>query len=171
MTFLRALVPALVLALGLAVPAQAATWKITFFDDANPAVPVGGGTFVPNVTTLDPNVWLVSAWTIEVNGVSYPQTLTTPPTFSVIDGTAFLGFALQASGGLLILASTPPNGATQFWATQDCGQDNCPTTASGTFTLAQVTDAPAVIPLPATAALLPLGLGALALMRRRRARG
>jgi hypothetical protein len=162
---------ALALALGLAAPAHAATWKIVFFNDAAPTVQVGEGTFDPNVTTLDPDVWLVSSWTIAVNGVSYPTSLTTPPTFSVVEGVPYLGFALQADGGLLILASTPPTGTTQFWATSNCGEDNCPTTASGTFTLAQLTDDPSVIPLPATAALLPLGLGALALMRRRKAKG
>jgi hypothetical protein len=171
MTCLRALFAALVLSFGLAVPAQAATWTITFFDSSAPSQQVGEGTFVPNITTLDPDTWLVSSWKVEVNGVSYPTSLSTPPTFSIIAGVPYLGFALQANGGLLILASTPPSGTTQFWATQDCGQNNCPTTASGTFTLAQLTDDPAVVPLPATAALLPLGLCALAAMRRRKARG
>jgi hypothetical protein len=171
MTFLRTSLAALALSLGLAVPAQAATWKITFFDDANPAVQVGGGTFVPNIEPQAPDVFLASSWSFTVNGVAFPNALSTPPTLFLIGGTASLGFALEDATGLLILASTPPSGTTQFWATQDCGRDNCPTTASGTFTIAQVTDAPAVIPLPATAALLPIGLGALALMRRRRAKG
>jgi hypothetical protein len=169
MSVARTLFAALALAFGLAAPGQAATWKIEFFDDST--APVGNGTFDPDITALDPDVWLVSSWTIAVNGVSYPTSLTTPPTFSVVEGVPYLGFALQADGGLLILASTPPNGTTQFWATSNCGEDNCPTTASGTFTLAQLTDDPSVIPLPATAALLPFGLGALALMRRRKAKG
>jgi hypothetical protein len=171
MSVLRALLPALALAFGHAASVQAATWKIEFFDTSNPSAQVGGGTFVPDVTTLDPDVWLVNSWEITVNGVSYPQALSTPPTFSIVNGTALLGFALQADGGLLILASTPPSNSAQFWATSNCGEDNCPTTASGTFTLTQLSDAPAVIPLPATAALLPLGLGALAVIRRRKSKG
>jgi hypothetical protein len=82
-------------------------------------------------------------------------------------GDPVLGFALQDQAGQFILSSRVPEGTTQRWETENCA-DDCATTASGTFTLTQLSDAPAVIPLPATAALLPLGIGALALMRRRR---
>jgi hypothetical protein len=170
MTFLRTSLAALALSLGLAVPAQAATWKITFFDDANPAVQVGGGTFVPNIEPQAPDVFLASSWSFTVNGVAFPKAPLTPPTLFLIGGTASLGFDLEDATGLLTLASRPPMGTTQRWETQNCAND-CSTSASGTFTIAQVTDAPAVIPLPAPAVLLPIGLGALALMRRRRARG
>jgi hypothetical protein len=163
-------------ALALAAPGHAATWKIVFFSDANPAVQVGEGTFVPNIEPQAPDVFIASSWNFTLNGVAFPNALSTPPTLYLIGGTASLGFALEDATGLLILASTqpsdtPPTDTTQFWATSNCGEDNCPTTASGTFTLTQLSDAPAVIPLPATAALLPLGLGVLAVVRRRKAKG
>lgn len=170
MTNLRVLVPALAIALGLAAPGHAATWKIAFFSDANPTVQVGEGTFDPDVTTLDPDVLVVGSWSITVNSISYPTAVTTKPTFSTAGGTPVLGFALQDQTGQFILSSRVPDGTTQRWETQNCA-DDCATTASGTFTLTQLSDAPAVIPLPATAVLLPIGLGALALMRRRRAKG
>jgi hypothetical protein len=176
MSVLRTLFAALALAFGFVAPGQAATWKIVFFSDATPTVQVGEGTFVPNIEPQAPDVFIASSWNFTVNGVAFPNALSTPPTLYLIGGTASLGFALEDATGLLILASTeqsgtPPNGTTQFWETENCGEDDCPKTASGTFTLTQLSDEPAVIPLPATAALLPLGLGALAVVRRRKAKG
>ena len=166
---------ALVLAAGVTGSASAVTWKMDFFDDSN--VLVGTGTFTTaGVPTLIDWQFDASNWTSVVNGTTYlPQMSISVPQIMFECGETVATFILYENGnpGLqnnLVGSWTTLSDGTidRFWGLpSDC---DC-TVGGGTYTLSQVPTvdrAPSVVPLPASAALLPLGLGALALVRRRR---
>lgn len=173
---------ALVLAAGGAGSASAVTWKMDFFDDSN--VLVGTGTFTTaGVPTEDSLPMAASNWIAVVEGNTY-LTYQSIPQLEFFQDQFVTSFLTMEKGGSIPLDSLL--GVSKFesdslgnatlvrrWIiSYSCKptDPSCPT-PYGTFTLNQVPGvdpAPSVVPLPASAALLPLGLGALALVRRRR---
>jgi hypothetical protein len=188
MSFLRFGLLALVLAAGLAAPASAATYNIVFFGSEFPVTSgpqVGSGSF----TAPDGPVSFSDAvsGTATVAGKTYALTgrsgfpslqFTFQPSdfFSqpYLNGYSFEQGQTAAPGpGVEVLQFVPlgVDGVVFYgWAISPCPFACGGGVFRGTFTITRVSDPePPVVPLPASAALLPLGLGALALIRRRRA--
>jgi hypothetical protein len=182
MSFSRISLVALALAAGLAAPASAATWKIDFFNPLNSNV--GSGTFTADVPTVSAPQFPTD-FNVTVNGINYlPIDGLSVRQFSLFEGELVVIFALFKESTVLdnILTATATkltNGpVVKSWLTADCSIDDLETedqecdTVGGTYTLTRLQDGdpnpPPVIPLPASAALLPLGLVALGALRRRR---
>lgn len=186
---------ALALAAGLAAPAPAATaqWTVAFtaFTSGGGLPGSGTGTFTVAEPATDGPLVPLGAWSFTftlrdagdvpvVNGVTYTQATPTvtgsAPRFAFrSDGTAFLDMSNTFADGNALSLGNPLFGNDFLFETPACaGEDAvtaCGLTWQGSYTLtrAGTEPEPPVIPLPASAALLPLGLGVLALMRRRRA--
>jgi MYXO-CTERM domain-containing protein len=196
MSFSRISTLALAFAAGLAAPVSAATWKIDFFDpsDPNPLVAVGTATFTADVPTPSQSVTFGTNWTSTVRGVTYLGSDQTTTQLTLLGGQIVATFSISRDGGpvfdsgLVGSALEMADGAVMtFWQTFGCLAEPLPgeegqepkecffePTPKGTYTLTQlpgVDPEPPVIPLPATAALLPLGLMALGALRRRKSRG
>jgi hypothetical protein len=184
------------LACGVASAAPAATtqWTIAFTASTNDGgLPgIGTGSFmVDEPATRGPLVAL-SSWSFTftlsaaddvpvVNRVTYTQATPTVagsgPRFAFrSDGSAFLDMSNVFSDGNALTLGGPQFGDGFLFETPACPEEPvaaCGLLWEGSYTLTRAggdPQDPPVIPLPASAALLPLGLGALALIRRRRIR-
>jgi hypothetical protein len=190
MSFSRISTLALALAAGLAAPASAATYNIAFTQngvgDAGPdffgTFDIASGTgFANDVTRFD----------VTINGIRFDDLGLGMVFFNgttTQGNTALSGFAadevffntdppipdFSRISNILFLAGLGDDPGTvsvvRNWGFGvNCSAEVCTGPVLGTYTLEQVPDAePPVIPLPATAALLPLGLVALAAIRRRK---
>jgi hypothetical protein len=194
MSFSRISTLALALAAGLGAPVSAATaqWSVAFTASTNGGGLPGNGTGSFTVEELARNGPLValSSWSFTftlldsdntpvVDGVTYTEdtpTITgTAPRFGFrSDGTAFLDMSNTFEGGNALTLGGPQFGDGFLFETPAC-VEAAPAAACGliwqgsyTLTRAGADSDPPVNPLPASAALLPLGLGALALIRRRK---
>ena len=181
MSFSRNCTLALALATGLAAPASAATWKIDFFNLLGDKV--ASDTFTEGTPTLAVPRPLTGV-DVTLNGITYlPNVGLSVPQFSVLRGEPVAAFALFKDGTsvnkfLTVSATDITDGpVVKSWLTWDCSivapetEDQECDTVGGTYTLTRLQDGdpePPVIPLPATAALLPLGLVALGALRRRK---
>jgi hypothetical protein len=142
------------------------------------------GTFIP---TPSQTFQFASNWQSTVNGGSYlPVDGFLVPSVSLFEGEFIAAFSLYLDGDASLLKGITGN-ATKFtngplvkwWDSYDCtanpeDPNDCTFSAQGTYTLTRLPDGdpePPVIPLPASAALLPLGLGTLAVIRRRKSKG
>ena len=184
---------ALALAAGVAAPASAATvqWSILFTASTNGGgLPGGGtGTFTVDEPATDGPLVPLTSWSFTftlrdsgnvpvVNGVTYtqdtPTTAGSAPRFAFrSDGTPFLDMSNRFADGNALSLGDPLFGNDFLFETPACVEEApvaaCGLIWQGGYTLARADTEPPAIPLPASAALLPLGLGALALIRRRRA--
>jgi hypothetical protein len=191
MSFTRLAILATALAAGLAAPASAATFNIAFtqtgLGDSGPdwfgTFETGPGTGFVQVTQFDATIGgtRFTALIPEL-GITFLDGTTT-----VGGGQALSGFVADVVGvdvntgitlllqttGILVLNGLLEDGsAVRTWGFgSSCSIEFCRVgNVLGTYTLARAdTPEPPVVPLPASAALLPLGLAALAMIRRRRA--
>ena len=162
---------ALAFVAALAAPVSAATWRVDFFDQSGTGI--GTGTFTAAVPTLDPV--FASDWVATVYGHTFLAVASRGlPRIEVLAGEIVVSFRVFKDGDpsldtdILGFPSTSPGAPVlqefSFFAS------GVPLD-QGTYTLTRLPDVDpgtSVVPLPATAALLPLGLGALAMLRRRR---
>jgi MYXO-CTERM domain-containing protein len=158
MIFWRISTLALALAAGLAAPAFAATWKIEFFGFPDPSS-VGTGSFTADLP-VGVNSSPATGWTATVSGFTFSN-----------PGRAFLkNFPSPIVSGGIIHEFTAESGEISLVGSINTWNLVLPTQIlRGTYKVTRVEpEDPSVIPLPATAALLPLGLVALGALRRRR---
>ena len=192
MSFSRFCLVAL-LATGLAAPAVASTltqWNVTFIDLNNRVL--GTGTF--NVAEPEfPDFGVLDSWTFDFTlptgnlRLSHEDVVVdrfAPPGSSSIafvfpDATAATA---QIASSLLQVEAAFPSTVRLFALNRQwslivgdvpCGINLCIAPYNGTYLLTRIgpvtpdPEGPAVVPLPAGAALLPLGLLALGALRRR----
>jgi MYXO-CTERM domain-containing protein len=176
MSFSRISFLALALAAGLAAPASATTLDINFRNSTTTIVDTG--TFiVPAGATpiaIDTFSFSFSLGTTVLKFSSAPTGA--KPSFNFIDGAPVLLGTLQADGSDETLTLLPGSwliDGERCILPDFADEILCFRTlfAVGTYAIPDLTEepAPSVIPLPATAALLPLGLMALGALRRRKA--
>jgi hypothetical protein len=198
--FVRHFFPIILAAAALLSPsAYAATWNISFtFSNGASA---GNGTLdfpslSPDAVALATSwSFMLDGQSFTGTGPTGPAYSGTPQLQQFF-GFPIVQFAQFAADGLSRYTATAFGSQISvdpdvflvegYWEVAGCleafgsGLDNCRTPiirddlrVRGSYTLVKVTDdpEPPVIPLPATAALLPLGLGALAVIRRRKTKG
>ncbi|MCU0908204.1 MAG: VPLPA-CTERM sorting domain-containing protein [Rhodobacteraceae bacterium] len=188
MSLLRHCSLALVLATGLAASASAATFNIAFtqtgLGDGGPdwfgSFDTGPGTaLLDGVTRFDVTIGGVRFDDIAL-GLGFFNGTTTGGTQALsglVADTVVFNTALgipdfaQMPNILFLTGLGDAGTVVQQWGFGvNCSAEICTGPVLGTYTITQAGDPePPVIPLPASAALLPIGLGALALIRRRRA--
>ncbi len=178
MTF-RSIVLGVGIAVAATAPASAATFNIAFLDTDGTSV--GSGTF----TAEAKNLAAATAFSATIQGTTYSSLISAFGLFLSTDfpnpgDLAVFGFAFKpgetpaTNSGVLQMnafgqGSAPSLLVTQ-WTITTCNEFACGGgDALGSYAITVAADPePPVVPLPASAALLPLGLVALGALRRRK---